>query len=488
MKDRRPNRPCVFAPRRAAWVIGAAGLLAGALRAGPADPTPSRVVTPAPSPAPLTNPGKGWVLSWGTPAQRSPEILALAAVGYQRYNWVQIEPEEGRFNWKPIDDALQAWAVAGKQFAFGVMAANIHHRGQYVTPRWVFDAGCEPRTVRNVPRKDVVDPAELHHYPDDQVIPARWDDPVYLAKLKGLLTALAGRYDGDPRIAWVETRSYGNWGEGHLWPWGQHFKLDALSHDGRLRHIQMHRDAFKKTRVIAVHHYLESDAHYQKAVRLGVGLRDDGVMGFRDGSRTAGALGFAPAAFEWGGTYEHFKKAGTWEKPGRRLADVIEAGRATYVGLARGGADEANFVKGERPLIDRLTNRMGYHFVLQRASVPAELPAGRPATFEFVWRNAGVAPIYVPAHVALALLDEKGQPRARAWLDGCKPASWAPERETAETATAAFAGVPPGPCRLAVGLFLSREDEKPGIRLGIEGGTAEAWYVLAQVVVQGQGR
>jgi len=439
------------------------------------------VVTPAPSRSVLLNPGKGWVL-YGMPADHTPAGLSLGVTGYQRFAWSQIEPAEGQFDWTAIDSALVAWAKAGKQFAFGVMTANIHHKGMYVTPKWVFDAGCPARPVQKERPKTSPDEAAFRRYEGPQVIPDQWDHPVFLAKLGNFLAAVAKRYDGDRRLAWYETRSYGNWGEGHLYPWGG----APLSHDGRLQHILMHANVFRKTPLVTGHHYVESERHYRRVVSMGIGIRDDGVMSFRDGSRTAGALGHSPGIFEWGGSYRQFVRDGTWTRKGRTLAEVIENGKASYVGLARHGkADVEALLTDERALIERLANRMGYHIVLTRAEVPRRIAPGEPVAITFDWANRGVAHVYVPCHVAVGLLDAKGDCAARAWVQGCAPAQWAPEETTRETASAVFAEAKPGPYRLAVGLFSSRSDAKPAIRLGLAESTPDRWYPLSAVEVAG---
>jgi hypothetical protein len=432
------------------------------------------VVTPA------VNPGKGWVL-YGLPSDHTPEGIALGVTGYKRFVWSRVEPAEGRFDWGPIDRAVTEWNKAGKQFAFGVMAGNIHHRGMYVTPKWVFDAGCPARRVQKKRPASHLDEAAFRRYEGPQVIPGRWDHPVFLAKLGNLLAALAKRYDGDPRIAWCETRSYGNWGEGHLYPWGG----EPLSHAGRYRHILMHAEAFRKTPLVTVHHYVESDRHYRRVVGMGIGIRDDGVMSFRDGSRTAGALGHSPGIFEWGGSYRQFARDGTWRRKGRTLAEVIENGKASYVGMARHGrADIKAFLAGEGALIRRLANRMGYHVVLTRAELPARIVPGAPLAVTFWWANRGVAHVYVPCHVALGLLDAKGRCVGRARVAGCNPAGWAPDKVTRERATATFEGVAPGTYRLAVGLFTRRRRDRPGIRLGLADVTADGWHPLVTVHVE----
>lgn len=455
-----------------AWLgLGAAGLCTA--------PPETITVTPKQTDAVLLNPGKGWVL-YRLPANHTKASLAVGTTGYGRFLWSVIEPAEGEFNWKPIDNALAAWHKAGKQYAFGIMAANIHYRGKYATPKWVFDAGCPARNVQQERPESSPDEAAFHQYEGPQVIPAQWDHPVFMAKLRALLAALAKRYDGDARLAWYETRSYGNWGEGHLWPW----RGKDLSHAGRYKHILMHKELFKNTLLVTSHHYIESDRHYRRVVSLGIGVRDDGVMSFRDGSRTAGALGKSPGIFEWGGSYRQFLRDGTWTRKGRRLEDVIETGHASYVGLSRHNtADVKAFVEAEKDLIERMANRMGYHFVLTKAVLPKRITAGRTFTMKLSWANRGVAHIYVPCDVSAALLDEEGRAVARADVTGCMPARWPPDKTTVETASVTFEKVTPGTYRLAIGLF-PREDKPRPIRLALKAVTPDGWHPLAKVQIQ----
>jgi hypothetical protein len=41
-----------------------------------------------------------------------------------------------------------------------------------------------------------------------------------------------------------------------------------------------------------------------------------------------------------------------------------------------------------------------------------------------------------------------------------------------------FSSVPAGVNKFAIGLFLSKRDAKPGYQLGIQGRTADGWYIL----------
>ena len=103
---------------------------------------PQVVVEPKPSAGPLLNPGKGWSVH-GSPKWQPKEVLALASMGVVRFDWADLEPREGEYDWQRLDTALDEWAEIGRVCNLGVMCANTHSRNPdgSATPKWVFDAG-----------------------------------------------------------------------------------------------------------------------------------------------------------------------------------------------------------------------------------------------------------------------------------------------------------------------------------------------------------
>jgi len=67
-----------------------------------ADAATTTTVTPKASDEVLLNPGKGWIL-YGRAEWQDPKALAVGNSGYQRFEWAELEPSEGQFNWKPLD-------------------------------------------------------------------------------------------------------------------------------------------------------------------------------------------------------------------------------------------------------------------------------------------------------------------------------------------------------------------------------------------------
>ena len=65
------------------------------------------------------------------------------SVIYIRFNWADVEPERGNYNWRVIDDVIAAWKPHGATVAFRVMTCNAHSAGCYASPKWLFDSGCK---------------------------------------------------------------------------------------------------------------------------------------------------------------------------------------------------------------------------------------------------------------------------------------------------------------------------------------------------------
>jgi hypothetical protein len=433
------------------------------------------IVTPPPSTRALINPGKGWVL-YGKAPELIPEVLAIGTVGYGRFQWQALEPEEGKFKWDEVDAAIAAWSNAGKKFAFGVMCANTHSKVLYVTPEWVFKAGAKFQDFTLTPAHGYAGNPGRHLAP-------LFDDPVFMAKMAAFVRAMAKRYDGHPAVEFIDIRSFGNWGEGHMYP----FPTGYIGVDMLQKHYEIHREAFKKTRLIGIPANSRYDAVYDWAVKQGIGMRSDGIVGpGGDGRNTARAAGLAPAVFEFMGSYEWLKSRGTWDgkNDGIRLVECVETGMPTYIGLSQWGKEPERFYAAEKPLIEELANRMGYHLVILEARYPAAIAMGSPAILDLKWENQGVARPFLPLAVSFALLSSDGRVVARIAAKESSPGALVPDKPAAVRETLAFPKVPTGDYSLAVGVFEAAGGELPTVKLGVDLKQLNGWYVLGPVAVK----
>ncbi len=158
----------------------------------------------------IRNPGQGWSTMGGKWSfDKTDPVVNVGAV-YNRFSWHDFEPEEERYDWRQLDELLAFAASKGLPASFRIMCASQHNANGWPTPPWVFEKGArdEPFTVpktRHGVRTNMV-----HHTPV-------FDDPVFMAAHRKFISALAARYDGDPRLAGIDLGSYGHWGEWHCY-------------------------------------------------------------------------------------------------------------------------------------------------------------------------------------------------------------------------------------------------------------------------------
>ena len=154
------------------------------------------------------NPGQGWSASKGSFA-RAESLVNVGAV-YARFHWAELQPEEGRFNWTPLDETIAFAASKGLPASFRVMCVNRHNTNGEETPQWVFDKGAAYEPFTAPATIGGVETNLLHLAPV-------FDDPVFMSAHSNFIAALAARYDGDPRLAGLDLGSYGHWGEWHCY-------------------------------------------------------------------------------------------------------------------------------------------------------------------------------------------------------------------------------------------------------------------------------
>lgn len=134
-----------------------------------------------------------------SPALDNPDALGINPL----FNWADLEPEEGAYDWQSLDDALSAAHDKGKRIVPRVYT-NVGDFSQ-ATPQWVFDAGA--RAYRFGDTSDV-----------DQPLPT---DPVFTEKFAAFLAALGARYNGNPDIEFFQTNAgMGGYGE-MVWSYGE---------------------------------------------------------------------------------------------------------------------------------------------------------------------------------------------------------------------------------------------------------------------------
>ena len=413
----------------------------------------------------LLNPGKGIILF---SPKNSASYNYLISTGYNRYNWCEIEPEEGVYNWSIIDDSIKSYAEVGKKFAFGIKCASTASNIQYVTPKWVFDAGAE---YREAEVSFWLSGVKTH-----QVIPI-WTDEIFLEKLNNFIKALGERYDGNENIAFIDIRSYGNYGEQHVGNLGGE---EITPEQLKELYIKPYMEAFPNTLLVNPWGREEYNEIYKWCAENGVSIRSDGILYGSDklpnvnGTNCLLAYNYLPTIFEFGANFNQILEAGQWSE--ERLLRFIETGKPSYLNF------DKDMYKENKEFCEMLANKIGYYFRFKGATYTNKVTTLEESNIKLNFINEGVAPLYEDCTVYIGLLDSNYN-LVKKYKTDIDPHTWMPNEEVQENLNLKLDGIESGKYIISLGLFLNENDEKPTYLLGSSGGTDDKWYVFGEIEI-----
>lgn len=147
-------------------------------------PNPNKSKKPTPGPHPF----KG-IYNFGKNGSALANNQYLAGT-YLGFYWSELEPKQGQYNWKVLDDAMKPWTDHGKSIILRVSTSGWKTwrppSSQKGTPQWVYDMGVAFVTES-----------------DKAVKPQYWN-PHFLSALNDFIQALAARYDSNAHITVIE--------------------------------------------------------------------------------------------------------------------------------------------------------------------------------------------------------------------------------------------------------------------------------------------
>jgi len=368
----------------------------------------------------LKNPHKGWyhhLLDNGISNYKiNDEKILLSFPGldhlYLRLAWSYLEPEEGKYDWRRIDEVVAKYVPLGYKISFRITSKETgDYPGtvgqemdgvQYATPVWVMKAGAKGTVPKG--------------YSDKSWTPV-WDDPIYLEKLSNFQHAFAARYDGKPWVSYIDIGSIGEWGEGHT---SFSTKIPPTVAEVKAN-MDVFLKNFKNSQLIVTDDLLyygksktDTKTLYDYAVANGISLRDDSPLVdwyLQNNLKTWSVTNpefydplylRKPIIFE----LQHYgmvKKDGNWlgkngaeiiTKYGYSGAEVmrkaIEIMHATYIGY-HGYAEQ--WLADNPDLTNELANRCGYWYFPVSTSFLSIIKQGQNEIL-IDWLNKGVAPAY----------------------------------------------------------------------------------------------
>lgn len=154
--------------------------------------------------------------------------------------WSNIEQSKGNRNWSVVENFITPWSSHNKKVILRVATAA--HAGWappysgQATPSWVYSEGVSKVTEA-----------------DGSVYPQYWNS-TFLNEWQAFITAMAAKYDGDPRIAYIQIGA-GDGGEANpdtntgftLAKWQAIGYTDPVWRDTTFKIISFYTSAFKKT-------------------------------------------------------------------------------------------------------------------------------------------------------------------------------------------------------------------------------------------------
>ena len=399
---------------------------------------------------------------------------------YLRIDWADIEPEEGRFDWKWLDDIFDEWSRYGYRFSFRVCC--FVSNTPYSTPKWVRDAGAAGTEITS----EILTPFGMQEM-------TRWEpdygDPIFLAKLENMLRAFGDKYNGHELVEFVDIGTFGTWGEGHTGCGsGKSWPPEVLR-----RHIDLHLRYLPDTTLLLnddmVNHAARlggadaAVALWEYAMGKGIGMRDDSLLvhgyipihGYdtmRAGQMTAAASAHAPVDLE----FQHYRMMDLADfRHGYPLIDALAKTHATYAGF-HGYADK--WLSEQRDLHEYLANRLGYWYFVPAIELP-ECVAGLPTLMRLHIENRGYARAYHPC--TLRVFAAAGEQRYLLAEETGANLRWESGAAACETLRLDFRGVPAGEYELCVGLFEGERAVKLAVKAEqLRGGA----YALAKFTVK----
>ncbi len=381
---------------------------------------------------PLTNPHKGftvptegtWVFvpefeygPYGSLNNKAWDLVTYGS-GYQKWN--KLNPSKGVYDWSELEELLNALSEHDMGYALRVFPYSPSFIRDNDTPEENYD--WTPKFVYEEGAKKIT--AKYKDNGANAAVPV-WDDSVYLHYAKEFATALAAKYDGDPRIEYIDVRSFGEWGEWHV------SNLDG----SKMPSVEIQKDmlkhyasVFKKSLLV-----LPSDGYgdvYTYALSLGITKRDDcliGIPGTADSLVRAYEANLPTVAENCGGyaimlNYTDVIPGGYLKWTPERWVDAITTAHLTYYVLDQDFDDCGyRFYKDNKALADSMTKVLGYNFTVERAELLTVISsvagvagvADTTNTLNISVKNTGVAPCFFDLYMVAEFVDSTGKALAQ---------------------------------------------------------------------------
>ena len=369
---------------------------------------------------PLSNPHKGFTVPteglwtfvpefeygpYGSLNNKAWDLITYGS-GYQKWN--KLNPAKGVYDWTELEKLLNGLAEHNMGYALRVLPYSPSFVKGDDTPEEEYD--WTPSFVYESGAKKVTATVQWNGF--HATVPV-WDDSVYLYYAKEFAKALAEKYDGDPRIEYIDIRTFGEWGEWHA----SHLDGSEMPSDSiEMDLLDYYASVFKKTQLV-----LPSSGMgdvYTHALELGITKRDDGFIGIpgRPDSLVRAYEANLPtiaeniAGYTTMLNYTDVIPGGYLKWTPQRWVDAITSAHLTYYVLDQDSDCGYNFYKDNKALADSMSKVIGYNFTVAKAELVTVASAkDTTSTLNITVENTGVAPCFFDIYMVAEFVDSTGK-------------------------------------------------------------------------------
>ena len=368
---------------------------------------------------PLSNPHKGFTVPTGGAWTFVPEFeygpygslnnkaWDLITYGSGHQQWNKLNPAKDVYDWSELEKLLNALAEHNMTYALRVLPYSPSFIRANDTPEENYD--WTPKYVYEMGAKKITATCDFTGYSGSVPV---WDDSIYLQAAKDFATALALKYDGDPRIEYIDIRTFGEWGEWHV----SHLDGSEMpSEKIQMEMLEHYASVFKKTLLV-----LPSSGAgnvYTYALSLGITKRDDGFIatpGRPDSLVRAYKANLPTIAENHAGYttmlgYNDIIPGGYLKWTAERWVDAITTAHLTYYVLDQDNDCGYHFYNDNKALADSMSKVIGYNFRISNAELLTITDSKSTTnTLNITVKNTGVAPCFFDIYMVAEFVDSSG--------------------------------------------------------------------------------
>jgi len=386
---------------------------------------------------------------------------------YFRWMWLDIEPQEGVYNWELIDYHLARARENDQTLEFRIM---LEWPAAYEIgiPDWLVDKGVSLRLTN----------CEGHDYYSPDL-----EDPVIREYHIKLIQALGERYDGHPDLGSVDMGSVGMWGE-----WHEYCHPELMpSREERSAIIDLYYESFPNTPLVAL-----VDDKQAIAYAAGKGRsawrgdcwgnylpEGEGWNHHADSYWPAAEL--IPDAWKNGPVaLESCYTMKSWYSEGNAITQIVDDAIAWHATLAHNKSDY--IPAAYKSEIERLVMKLGFRLVIRKIDFNQEVMPGSVLGIHMDWENLGIAPPYRDHRIAIRLRDDMETQHAP-YISEQSIRGWLPGKISTDVDFPVPEGLPSGAYTVELGLVFHSAIDRI-VSIANEGKTSDGWYIVGEVTVK----